>query len=64
LEIISQGIEQGKFRKSDPMMLAQASWAVMHGITSLLITQMDFPWVDKEGLIQSVVEALVRGVKA
>jgi hypothetical protein len=46
------------------MMLAQASWAVMHGITSLLITQMDFPWVDKEGLIQSVVEALVRGVKA
>jgi AcrR family transcriptional regulator len=64
LEIISQGIEQGKFLKSDPTMLAQASWAVMHGITSLLITQMDFPWVDKEGLIQSVVETLVRGVKA
>ena len=64
LEIISLGIGQGKFRKSDPMMLAQTCWAVMHGITSLLITQMDFPWVDKEGLIQSVVEALVRGVKA
>ena len=64
LEIISLGIEQGKFRKSDPMMLAQTCWAVMHGITSLLITQMDFPWVDKEGLIQSVVDALVRGVEA
>jgi AcrR family transcriptional regulator len=64
LEIISLGIEQGKFRKSDPMLLAQASWAAMHGITSLLITQMDFPWVDKEALIQSVVEVLVRGVEA
>ena len=64
LEIISLGIEQGKFRKSDPMMLAQASWAVMHGITSLLINQMDFPWVDKEALIQSVVETLILGVVA
>jgi AcrR family transcriptional regulator len=64
LEIISLGIEQGKFRKSDPMLLAQASWAVMHGITSLLINQMDFPWVDKEALIQGVVETLVRGVVA
>lgn len=64
LEIISLGIEQGKFRKSDPMMIAQASWAVMHGITSLLITQIDFPWVGKEDLIQGVVETLVRGVEA
>jgi AcrR family transcriptional regulator len=64
LEIISRGIEEGKFRKSDPMLFAQASWAVMHGITSLLINQMDFPWVDKEALIQAVVETLVRGVVA
>jgi hypothetical protein len=46
------------------MLFAQASWAVMHGITSLLINQMDFPWVDKEALIQAVVETLVRGVVA
>lgn len=64
LEIISLGIEQGKFRKSDPMMLAQASWAVMHGITSLLITQKDFPWLGREALIQGVVETLIRGLEA
>jgi AcrR family transcriptional regulator len=62
LEIVSVGVEQGKFRKSDPLMLAQACWSVMHGITSLLITQMDFPWVKKEALIEGVVETLVRGV--
>jgi AcrR family transcriptional regulator len=64
LEIVSLGVEQGKFRKSDPMMLAQACWAVMHGITALLITEMDFPWVDKDALIEGVVETLVRGVAA
>jgi AcrR family transcriptional regulator len=64
LQVVSLGIEQGKFRKSDPMMLAQACWAVMHGITSLLITQMDFPWAGKEALIQGVVETLIRGVRA
>ncbi len=64
LAIVSSGIAQGKFRKSDPMMLAQACWSVMHGITSLLITQMDFPWVNKEAIIEGVVETLVRGVAA
>jgi AcrR family transcriptional regulator len=64
LEIISQGIEQGKFRKSDPMVLAQTAWAAMHGVTSLLITLTEFPWVDKATLIESAVKTLVRGVAA
>jgi len=62
LEIVSSGVEQGKFRKSDPMMLAQTCWSIMHGITSLLITQMGFPWVKREALIHGVIETLVRGV--
>lgn len=62
LKIISQGIEQEKFRRVDPMMLAQTAWATMHGITSLLITMKEFPWVDREALIGSAVETLVRGV--
>jgi len=64
LEVISQGIEQGKFRKSDPMVLAQAAWTALHGITSLLITKTEFPWVDRDVLIESAVETLIRGLKA
>jgi AcrR family transcriptional regulator len=64
LEVISQGIEQGKFRKSDPMLLAQTAWAAMHGITSLLISMKEFPWVDRDVLIESAVETLIRGVAA
>jgi len=64
LEIVSRGIQQGKLRKEDPMVLAQACWAVMHGITSLLITQLNFPWVNREALVQGLVETLIRGVVA
>ena len=64
LEITTQGVQQGKFRKADPLMLAQMCWCMMHGITSLLITQTAFPWVHKESLIQGTVEAIVRGVAA
>ena len=64
LEIVSQGVQQGKFRQVDPLMLAQACWSVMHGLTSLLVTQTEFPWVEQECLIETVVETLVRGVVA
>jgi len=62
LEIISQGVARGRFRKEDPMVLAQTAWTAMHGITSLLISMKEFPWVDKDVLIESAIETLVRGL--
>jgi len=64
LEVISKGIEEKKFRNSDPMLLAQTAWTAMHGITSLLITAEAFPWVDRDVLIESTVETLIRGIAA
>jgi len=64
LEITTEGVRQGRFRKADPLTLAQMAWTVMHGITSLLITQTGFPWVERESLIKTTVEMLVRGVAA
>ena len=64
LEVVSQGIERRKFRKSDPMVLAQTVWTALHGATSLLIMLEEFPWVDRDVLIGSAVETLLRGVAA
>ena len=70
VEVISRGIEQGEFRAADPMVLAQTAWATMHGLTALLITKGDFlgskefPWLDRDVLIASTVELLLRGVSA
>ena len=61
---IQRGMEQGKFRTGDPLMVAQTVWASMHGLTSALITMHGFPWVERKPLIEHLADTLVRGLKA
>jgi AcrR family transcriptional regulator len=61
---IQRGMEQGKFRRGDPMLAAQTAWSTMHGLTSLLITMPEFPWVGRNSLIEHLADTLVRGLKA
>jgi len=60
---IQRGMEQGKFRRGDPMLAAQTAWSSMHGLTSLLITMPGFPWVERNALIQNLADTLVRGLQ-
>ncbi|MFC3076920.1 TetR/AcrR family transcriptional regulator [Phenylobacterium terrae] len=52
--------EEGLTATDDPERLAQSLWAGMHGLVSLLIARPQFPWVDREPLIQSHVRMLAR----
>lgn len=61
--IIAECVRQGKIRRVDVDTMTQAHWAVVHGITSLLITHPYFPWVDKERLIDQVIEVMIAGLK-
>jgi len=60
---IQRSMEQGKFRRGDPMLVAQTAWSSMHGLTSLLITMVRFPWVERNALIQNLADTLVRGLQ-
>jgi AcrR family transcriptional regulator len=62
--IIEDCIRQGRFRRVDVDATTQAHWAVVHGLTSLLITHPLFPWVEKERLIEHVLDVMVQGLKA
>ena len=53
---------EGKIKNADLEETSQAIWAGAHGLTALLITQTCFPFVDRERLIQRMVEILVMGV--
>jgi len=55
-------IAAGKFRSQDAELISQTLWCGMHGVTSLLITHLQFPWVGKEQVIDSVVDTLISGV--
>jgi AcrR family transcriptional regulator len=55
-------IEKKKFRTADVNLAAQALWASVHGITSLLIQRPVFPWVERDKLIRRVIDSAVDGL--
>jgi AcrR family transcriptional regulator len=50
-------------KDNDIELASQTLWAGIHGVTSLLITHCDFPFVEREKLIDSVIETLISGLK-
>ncbi len=63
VEGIQKAMEHGDLRKQDLMQAAQTAWVSMHGITSLLISKPEFPWIKKDVLIDSLVENTIRGMQ-
>jgi AcrR family transcriptional regulator len=56
-------IQAEKFRKTDVEAVTQMIWAGGHGITSLLISMPDFPWVKKSELIDLLIDTLIDGLR-
>lgn len=56
-------VEKRALHTSDVDATAQALWASIHGVTSLLITQCDFPFVPKNKLIEETIGIVVRGLQ-
>jgi hypothetical protein len=54
----------GKLRKTDPEATTQAIWAAVHGVTSLLVVHPDFPWVEREELVDRVIDTAIEGQRA
>lgn len=49
---------------TDPELAALTLWAAVHGLTSLLIAKPDFPWPDRDVLIDHTLTAVVEGLVA
>lgn len=61
---VNRCVEQGYFHPVDVDAAAQAQWASVHGITSLLIQRPDFPWVAKEKLVAQVIDSSIDSLLA
>ena len=56
-------VDAGLIRAGDPLPIALQLWASVHGITALFISNPDFPWPDRERLIEDLLDLLVRGTR-
>jgi AcrR family transcriptional regulator len=57
-------IRQGLFGPMDVDLAAQVLWTMNHGVTSLLITNPNFPWADRDALIDRVIDCSILGLRA
>ena len=63
-EMVSECIRQKAFRQVDLDTAGQALWSAVHGVTLLLIDFADFPWTEKDKLINTVIHTMIEGLKA
>jgi len=63
-EAVARCVEQGPFRSLDVETTSQVLWSTIHGITSLLIVNPEFPWIGKHDLIDEVIDNAIRGLSS
>ena len=61
--MVSECIRQKAFRQVDVETTGQALWSAVHGVTLLLIDFPDFPWTEKDKLIDMVIHTMIEGLK-
>ena len=63
-EMVSECVRQQVFRHVDVETTGQVMWSAVHGVTLLLIDFPDFPWTEKDKLIDTVIQTTIEGLKA
>lgn len=61
---VEESMRRGRLRKADAETAAQAVWAMLHGITSLLVAHPDFAWVDRESLVDQIIDTAIVNLRA
>jgi len=62
-DTLSECIDQGLIAPVQPDLAAQSVWTGIHGVTSLMITIPNFPWGDKDTVVDHVVDSLIDGLR-
>jgi len=60
---VGYAMEAGQMNELDAVEISQALWAGSHGVTSLLITCSDFPFIERNRLVERMLDILIEGVR-
>src|SRR5215470_10368766 len=61
---VERCIREKKLKDYDIEAMTQAIWAGGHGLVSLLIAKPDFPWANRNKLIELMISSMVDGLRA
>ncbi len=61
--VIAECVAANLLKSNDVELVSQTLWAGIHGVTSLLIQHSGFPFVERERLIDNLIETLISGTK-
>jgi hypothetical protein len=56
-------MKASQIKRGDVATTSQTLWAGIHGVTSLLIAHSAFPFVEKDKLIDCMVDTLIKGLQ-
>jgi len=62
--MLAECMTSRNFREADLDATSQALWAVMHGLTSLLIVRPDFAWCGRDNLVDGLLDTVSEGLRA
>jgi AcrR family transcriptional regulator len=62
--VVTECISANLLKQKDVELISQTLWAGIHGVTALLIQHGGFPFVERERLIDSMIDTLISGIKA
>jgi AcrR family transcriptional regulator len=60
---VKECMDGGSLPPGDQTLVALGLWAVVHGITSLMISKPEFPWPDREAFTDYLCDLQVRGLR-
>lgn len=63
-QVVTECVSVKLLKSDDIELTSQILWAGIHGVTSLLIQHGEFPFVEREKLIDSVINTLISGLRA
>ncbi len=62
--VVAECVSANLLRNNDVELISQTLWAGIHGVTSLLIQHGEFPFVERDKLVDNLIETLIKGTKA
>lgn len=63
-DMVSELMELGRLRPGNPQAVAEAIWAMGHGLVALLITHRNYVWSDIEAMKQVHLDIMLHGMLA